>query len=195
MSTAELNFNRIAFNLSEGSPIIFPTDTLPALGSSPKHAFKLWDLKKRSLKKPLILMGANQQQLFDLIDEFPPDSVLEISRNYWPGPLTIVLPACGEVVDLLNPGSKTIGLRVPDNDYARKLLEYTGPLATTSANISGESSCNSMEEASQVFPDIPILGPLHWLNNSGIASTVIELNHSGSWKILRRGSLIPKEIE
>ena len=195
MSIFELDLSNISLKIREGSPAIFPTDTLPALGICPKHAYKLWEIKKRSLNKPLILMGASQKQLFELIEEFPLENALRIARIYWPGALTMVLPASGEVVDLLNPGSKTIGMRVPNSLYARKLLEQTGPLATTSANISGESSCNSALEASQVFPYIPVLGPLPWPSSSGMASTVIEWRESESWRFLRKGAVIPNEIE
>ena len=72
---------------------------------------------------------------------------------------------------------------------ARDLLIQSGPLATTSANLSGESPVENALEASVQFPGIPILGPVPWPNSSGMASTVIEWNQ-GQWKLIRPGSVV-----
>ena len=75
---------------------------------------------------------------------------------------------------------------------ARELLSQTGPLATTSANISGKSPVKDAFEASIQFPEIPILGPVPWPKSSGIASTVVEWKE-GKWNLLRSGSVILNE--
>ena len=69
----------------------------------------------------------------------------------------------------------------------------TGPLATTSANISGESPVEDAIEASIKFPGIPILAPIPWPNSSGMASTVVEWK-KGKWNLLRSGSVVLKQI-
>ena len=89
----------------------------------------------------------------------------------------------------MNCNSNYLGFRVPALKLARDLLLKTGPLATTSANISGKSPVKDALEASVQFPGIPILGPVPWPNSSGMASTVIEWNE-GNWKVLRSGSVV-----
>ena len=89
----------------------------------------------------------------------------------------------------MNCNSDSLGFRVPDLRIARDLLLETGPLATTSANISGKSPVKDALEASIQFPGIPILGPIPWPNSSGMASTVIEWKE-GEWKVLRAGSVV-----
>tara|TARA_Y100001968_G_scaffold298353_1_gene308168 strand:- start:285 stop:866 length:582 start_codon:yes stop_codon:yes gene_type:complete len=190
MKVFVLDLNDLTLKLQEGSAAIFPTDTLPALGICPKYAFKIWELKKRSRTKPLILMGASAKELLGLVDSSAREDASKMAENYWPGALTMVLPSSGKEVDFLNPNSKTIGMRVPANSSARKLLQQIGPLATTSANISGRPPLLSPEEVYESFPNIPVLGPIPWPSNSGQASTVIEWD-KGSWRLIRKGAVIP----
>ncbi len=191
----ELDLISLALKLKEGSPVIFPTDTVPALAVSPEFAFKLWNIKKRELSKPLILMGSSKNQLIKEVDNCAVQDALEMAERHWPGPLTMVLPCSGKIVDMLNPGCSSVGMRVPNNLHARRLIEKTGPLATTSANISGKSPCLTPQEAFISFPDIPVLGDIPWPISSGLASTVIKWEINGQWQILRRGVVIPKNIE
>ena len=78
---------------------------------------------------------------------------------------------------------------MPALRLARDLLLRTGPLATTSANISGKSPVKDALEASIQFPGIPILSPVPWPSSSGRASTIIEWKQ-GEWKLLRAGSVV-----
>ena len=78
---------------------------------------------------------------------------------------------------------------MPALSLARDLLMKTGPLATTSANISGKSPVKDAFEASIQFPGIPILGPLPWPNSSGMASTIIKWD-KGKWDLIRSGSVV-----
>ncbi len=180
--------------LKAGSAGLFPTDTLPALGACPENAFYLWEIKQRPANKPLILMGASPNELFELIASCALDDAWFMASRYWPGELTLVLPASGEIVDLLNPGNSNIGLRVPACSVTNQLLQESGPLATTSANLSGASSSRNAVEASIAFPGVPLLGPLPWPNSSGMASTVISWQDVGRWQLLRKGAVIPNLI-
>tara|TARA_Y100001968_G_scaffold315285_1_gene341704 strand:+ start:1514 stop:2101 length:588 start_codon:yes stop_codon:yes gene_type:complete len=195
MRNFELEIDSLLLKLRQGRPAIFPTDTIPALGICPEYAFKLWEIKQRALNKPLILMGSKKEQLFELVDSCALKDALEMASLHWPGALTMVLPAVGKEIDLLNPGAMTLGMRVPGNLEARELLEQIGPLATTSANISGESPCLTAEQACNTFPEIPILGPIPWPNPSGLASTVIRWENKGCWRVLRKGAVIPENIQ
>ena len=79
----------------------------------------------------------------------------------------MVVPAYGEVLEALNPGGTSLGLRIPSCDLSRDLLRRTGPLATSSANPSGDPAATTPEQAALYFPDLPQLGPQPWPPLSG----------------------------
>ena len=189
MINNQLQISELAKKLKNGSLGLFPTDTLPALCSYPKYSEKIWTIKKRPLNKPLILMGGCLDDLFEFVKPCAIEDGMKMAKIYWPGALTIILPAIGKLSNYLNCNSNTIGFRVPALKLARDFLMRTGPLATTSANISGKTPVKDALEASIQFPEIPILGPIPWPSSSGMASTVIEWNE-GKWKLLRAGSVV-----
>ncbi len=180
-------------HLAEGSLALFPTDTLPALASLPENANQLWKIKRRPLQKPLILMGASHNELFEFVHKDVIHDALRMAKLYWPGPLTLVVPAQGSALQALNPEGLTLGLRVPQCELALDLLGKSGPLATTSANLSGGNPAKTEQEARSFFPEIPMLGPLPWPESSGMASTVVRW-HEGNWDVLRKGSLSLSEL-
>ena len=188
----QFQISDLASKLKKGSLGLFPTDTLPALCSYPKYSKNIWEIKKRPLNKPLILMGGCLEDLFEFVKPCAIDDGLAMAKTYWPGALTIILPTKGNFSEYLNCTSNSLGFRVPALKLARDLLMRTGPLATTSANISGKSPVKDALEASIQFPGIPILSPVPWPNSSGIASTVIEWN-KGKWNLLRAGSVVLNE--
>ena len=187
-----LEISELASKLKKGSLALFPTDTLPALCAYPEFSKKIWTIKKRPSNKPLILMGGCLDDLFEIVEPCAIEDGLKLAKNYWPGALTIVLPTIGNISKNLNSNSNSVGFRVPSLKLARDLLIKTGPLATTSANISGRSPVKDALEASTQFPGIPILAPVPWPNSSGIASTVVEWRE-GKWNLLRSGSVVLKE--
>ena len=189
MLNEQLGTDDLSSKLKNGSLALFPTDTLPALCSYPKFSKKIWTIKKRPLNKPLILMGGCLEDLFKLVHPCAKEDGLKLAKIYWPGALTIVMPTIGNFAENLNENSNSIGFRVPALKLARELLIQTGPLATTSANISGESPAKDALEASIQFPGIPMLAPLPWPNSSGIASTVVSWEN-GKWNLLRPGSVV-----
>ena len=189
MITEEFGISDLALKLKKGSLALFPTDTLPALCSYPKYSKKIWTIKKRPLSKPLILMGGCLEDLFEFVHPCAKEEALKLAKIYWPGALTMVLPTIGNFSEDLNCHSNSVGFRVPALKLARNLLMQTGPLATTSANISGETPVKDAMEASIQFPEIPILAPIPWPSSSGMASTVVEWNE-GKWNLLRTGSVV-----
>ncbi|WP_269609634.1 L-threonylcarbamoyladenylate synthase [Prochlorococcus marinus] len=191
MITEQFGISDLALKLKKGSLALFPTDTLPALCSYPKYSKKIWTIKKRPSNKPLILMGACLDDLFEFVHPCAIEEGLKLAKIYWPGALTIVLPTIGNFSEHLNCHSNSVGFRVPALRLARDLLMKTGPLATTSANVSGEEPVKDATEASIQFPGIPILAPIPWPNSSGMASTVIEWQN-GKWNLLRPGSVVLK---
>ena len=189
MITDQFGISELALKLSKGSLALFPTDTLPALCSYPQYSKKIWTIKKRPSSKPLILMGGCLDDLFEFVHPCAIEDGLKLAKIYWPGALTIVLPTVGNFSKNMNCQSNSLGFRVPALRLARDLLMKTGPLATTSANISGKAPVKDALEASSQFPAVPILGPVPWPKASGMASTVVEWEN-GKWNLIRPGSVV-----
>ena len=188
----------LALRLAAGKAALFPTDTLPALAARPAQAAELWRLKQRPSDKPLILMGADLEQLQGLLGGPWRQEWLAMAEQGWPGALTLVLPAQGPTLQALHPGGTSLGLRVPACPRAQELLRCSGPLATTSANPSGKPAAATAEDAARMFPELALLGPLPWPQEGGQASTVLAWNPSeeepGGWQVLRAGALLPPGI-
>ena len=180
--------------LKSGLPIIFPTDTLPAIGCLPKFSNIIYEFKKRDRNKPLILMGSEDKHLIDYVNESAKDDYENIASKYWPGALTIVIPASEKQTLNLTSNDLTIGLRIPNSYMAQSLLRETGPLLTSSANISGSQGSITAEGISLDFPSIGILGPIPWGKSSGKASTIIFWKNSGNWKLIREGEVKVREL-
>ncbi|MFN9547780.1 MAG: L-threonylcarbamoyladenylate synthase [Cyanobacteriota bacterium] len=170
--------------LQRGEPVLFPTDTVPALAIRPFAAQRIWTLKQRPAHKPLILMGANFAQLRQALGVTWPLAWQQQAEEVWPGPVTLVLPLSGPLQQALNPGGDNLGLRVPACPMAQELLHHCGPLATTSINRSGQPAALCALEASQSFPDLAMLGPLPWPAGSGTPSEVRAWTAEG-WQVLR----------
>ncbi len=181
----------------------FPTDTVPALAAIPEAAEQIFMVKQRSLDKPLILMGASTAELWDYITGSQAEQQIwrQVADRYWPGALTLVLPASDRVPPAMNPKDPTtIGLRVPNHPLALAILRQTGPLATTSANRSGQPVLQTMAEIEAQFPQVFTLSPAATveltasshseaiLGGSGTPSTVLRWRKTG-WQVLRQGAV------
>jgi L-threonylcarbamoyladenylate synthase len=192
----------LADRLMDGAVALMPTDTLPALAARPAFASRIWGLKQRPLEKPLILMGDDLAQLKPVLGMPWRAEWLAMAAQGWPGPLTLVLPARGRLVEQLHPGGASLGLRIPASAPVRELLRCSGVLATTSANPSGVPAARDAEEASRFFPDLPLLAPTPWPAGSGLASTVLAWKQpestapgSGGWQLVRQGAfLLPDHL-
>ena len=180
--------------LNSGLPIIFPTDTLPAIGCLPKFSNIIYEFKKRDRNKPLILMGSEHKHLIDYVHESAKKDFENVASKYWPGALTIVIPASEKQTVNLTSNDFTIGLRIPNSYAAQSLLRETGPLLTSSANISGFKGSITSEGIAQDFPSVKILGPIPWEKSSGKASTIIFWKKSGNWRLIREGEVLVKEL-
>ena len=186
----------LALRLRAGDAAIIPTETLPGLAVIPDQAQTLWRLKCRPAEKPLILMGASVDDLLSEVAVSCHREVEALAERYWPGALTLVVPALdGGAGRYLNPGGTTLGCRIPACEQTRALLEISGPLATTSANRSGEPASMTAAEAAIYFPDVAQLGPQPWPQHSGQASTVLVWLGGGRWRMARRGAVIPAGLE
>jgi len=180
--------------LQSGLPIIFPTDTLPAIGCLPRYSNIIYEFKKRDRNKPLILMGSEYKHLIDYVHESAREDYDNIASKYWPGALTIVIPASEKQTVNLTSNDLTIGLRIPNSYVAQSLLRVTGPLLTSSANISGFKGSITAEGIALDFPSAKILGPVPWGKSSGKASTIIFWKKSGDWGLIREGEVLVREL-
>ena len=180
--------------LRSGLPIIFPTDTLPAIGCLPKFSKIIYEYKKRDRNKPLILMGSKYKQLIDYVHESAKEDFEKIASKYWPGALTMVIPSSEQQNVSVTSKDHTLGIRIPNSAIAQSLLQETGPLLTSSANISGFTGSITAEGIAIDFPTVEILGPIPWEKSSGKASTILFWNKIGDWRLIRKGEVLVKEL-
>ncbi|MBD2729270.1 L-threonylcarbamoyladenylate synthase [Nostoc sp. FACHB-892] len=176
-----------------GLLVSFPTDTVPALAAIPEKAALIFAAKQRSQDKPLILMAASAEDLWLYVkgDENEYKVWQQLADKYWPGGLTLVLPASDRVPKVMNPTDPTtIGIRVPNSAIAQTILTQTGPLATTSANFSGQPPLQSMAEIEAQFPNVLIATTEYQgeIPGLGIPSTVAKWTGT-NWQILRQGAI------
>lgn len=199
----QVSFANLVHGVCSGDRLIsFPTDTVPALAARPDRAELIFTAKQRSLDKPLILMAGQVADLWEYVagSAAEREAWAQLAERYWPGALTLVLPASDRVPPTMNPKDPTtIGVRVPNQALACAILQQTGPLATTSVNRSGEPPLLSMTEIDAQFPEVLTLdvaeaatlagdtyaGPE---SASGVPSTVVRWTGAG-WDILRQGGI------
>ena len=180
--------------LKSGLPVIFQTDTLPAIGCLPKFSKIIYKFKKRDINKPLILMGSEQKQLIDYVHESAKEDYENIASKYWPGALTMIIPCSKKETEILTSRDFTLGLRIPNSNLAQTLMKETGPLLTSSANISGFKGSITAEGIALDLPSVDILGPVPWEKSSGKASTIISWEKSGDWRLIREGEVLIEEV-
>ncbi len=138
--------------IQKGGVIGFPTDTVYGLGVSIHHEvaiYELFQIKGRDFNKAIAVLVGSLDQVHQVAAGFPPLAE-KLAASFWPGPLTIVVQKSPLLPAIISP-NEGIGIRVPDLAFTRALLLATGPLATTSANLSG--GANSLD-ATEVMDQI-----------------------------------------
>lgn len=178
-----------------GKLISFPTDTVPALATIPEQAELIYAAKQRSLDKPLILMAAKAEDLWDYVQgsEIEYQIWQKVVNQYWPGALTLVLPASDKIPTVMNPTNPTtIGIRVPNHQVAQTILAQTGPMATTSVNLSGQPALENRTEIEVNFPEVLTLESTEY-KGLGTPSTVVKWT-GNNWQILRQGAIKLNQI-
>lgn len=140
--------------LERGELVVIPTDTVYGIAARvdrPKALEALFEAKGRpvDLSLPVLVANRDQAQSLGVFE----DEVSRLIGAFWPGPLTVIVPrAAGFSAELGGDGS-TVGLRVPDHPVTRALLERSGPLATSSANVSGTETPRTVDRITEVFGD------------------------------------------
>lgn len=163
--------------LSAGEPVIFPTDTVYGLGVAVGKAMTpelLYDLKRRDHGKPVAWLVSDPGALA-LYGTAVPAFAQALARTFWPGPLTLIVRAAPDVPEPFRAQGGTIALRMPDNELALSLIERVGvPLATTSANISGQKPPRTFAELDPALLDCVSTVLRDDTEKSGVASSVVD---------------------
>ena len=175
--------------IREGGLVVFPTETVYGLGANALDSGavrKIYALKGRPAASPLIVHVASIEQARKLAGEWLPEAE-RLARQYWPGPLTLVVPKKNTVPDEVTAGLPTVGLRMPRHPVALELLRAAGvPIAAPSANRFTQLSPTTAEHVREAFGgETPFLlegGPCE----VGLESTVIAVTREGL-EVLRPG--------
>ena len=139
LNPQEEKINEAANLLKKGEVLLFPTDTVYGIGTFYKNERglkRIFNLKKRAETKPIAILTNNKEEALKMVEASK--EIEEKMKNAWPGAITFLLKAKIPLSSLLKDSSSRIGLRVPDYPFLLKLLKISGPLAATSANISGQ---------------------------------------------------------
>lgn len=183
--------------LKRGEVIAFPTETLYGLGADALNAAaveKVFQLKGREPANPIPVLIADRAMLSSLVSDVPPLAETLIVR-FWPGPLTIVLPARSDIPPPLVNAAGGVGARISSQPIADELIRGLGhPLTATSANPSGRSPARTAQEAKEYFSgqiDIFVDGGTL---TSKTGSTVVEVIGERI-KIIREGDIVRSKLE
>lgn len=162
--------------IARGELIVMPTDTVYGVAVDafmPAAVQRLLDAKGRGRDHPPPVLVAGQSALAALVEEIP-EPVQRLVDEFWPGGLTIVLPAQPSLAWDLGDTLGTVAVRMPDQRVALELLEETGPLAVSSANLTGRTAAISADEARTMLSDSVSVYLDGGHSESGVASTIID---------------------
>jgi L-threonylcarbamoyladenylate synthase len=191
----ETSIQRALETLKAGEVVAFPTDTIYGVGVDPFNIsaiIKLFEAKGRDYNKAIAILVGDIKQV-EVVSEMITESARKLIDKFWPGGLTVIVPKLKTVPDLLS-ANQSIGLRMPDHSICLRLLNEFGPLATSSANISGKQNpLSSREVIGQLTGRIPLI-----LDGGdcpgGIPSTVVDCMNDEA-RILRQGTISVQQIE
>jgi L-threonylcarbamoyladenylate synthase len=181
--------------LLEGAVVALPTDTVYGVAASLAHpdtVASLFLLKDRPPGVPLPVLVHALSPIQEIDVEWS-ERAQRLSEEFWPGPLTIVVPASHELALMLGGSGDTVGVRVPDDELLLSVLRECGPLAVSSANTHGEDPCQSADEVLQAFRGELLAGVLEGGERRRAVSTVVEV-HETSWRVLREGAISAARI-
>ena len=195
LEVTEENLKRAGEILRRGGLVAFPTETVYGLGAdalNEEAVRSVYRAKGRPSDNPMIVHIASRKDLEGLVREVGEDAKRAMDA-FWPGPLTIILPRSKQVPDTTTGGLDTVGIRMPGNETARRLIRAAGcPVAAPSANLSGKPSpttaCDVLEDMDGRI-DAVLLGEDCAV---GIESTVVDM--TGETPIILRPGYVTKEM-
>ena len=169
--------------------VAFPTDTVYGLATSAFNTAsieRLFIIKGRNQSKAIALLLSNMDQLEQVATEIS-NKAKDLANNFWPGPLTLVLSRHPSLPDNLS-NRPTIGIRIPNHPVALALINETGPLAVTSANLSGQKSPSTANEVYEQLNQKIHLIIDGGTTSGGVPSTVVDCI-TNDIKLLREGPI------
>ena len=180
--------------LHAGGLVAFPTDTVYGVGTlafEEKAVESIYAAKDRPIEKAIPVLIGEMEDLKKVAVNIP-GSAVRLASHFWPGPLTILVPKMPSLPESVS-ATETVGVRVPDHQVARALLRAAGPMAVTSANISGQPSPSTAQE---VFAQLN--GRIELIIDGGttpggVPSTVVDCSQE-EIRILREGPITEKEL-
>ena len=187
----------IAANIiKNGGLVAIPTETVYGLGANgldPKSVAKIFEAKGRPQDNPLILHVSETKEIENFCHCIP-DAAYELAKRFWPGPLTMVLPARDTVPKCTTAGLPTVAVRCPDNAVTREIIRLSGcPIAAPSANISGKPSTTTaahvMHDHNGKIDAVVDGGPCR----VGLESTIVDLTEDRP-RLLRPGGITPEQL-
>ncbi len=177
--------------LRRGGLVVFPTDTVYGVGAYaflPEAIEAIYCAKLRPRDKAIPLLLSQAAEINSVARNIP-DIAWAIAERFWPGGLTLVLWKAPHLPDILCAGGESIALRVPDHPIALALITALGgPLAATSANLSGEAPATTAEEAAAALGERVAMILDGGKAAMGVASTVLDLTASPP-RVLRQGAI------
>lgn len=193
------NLDIAAKALQQGEIVSFPTETVYGLGAiatSQEAVLKVFEAKGRPSDNPLIVHISDIQQMTSTVEEIP-EIALNLAKDFWPGPLTMILKAKpGIYAPALSAGLPTVSFRMPNHPLTLELITKVGiPLVGPSANLSTKPSPTKVQH---VFEDMNgrIRGIVDGGSSTvGVESTVIDLTNEEGPVILRPGVITKEQIE
>lgn len=171
--------------IGRGDLIVIPTDTVYGLAAdafSPTAVQRLLDAKGRGRNQPPPVLIGSKETLTALAESVP-EPVQRLVDAFWPGGLTIVLPAQPSLVWDLGETQGTVAVRMPEGRVVLELLAETGPLAVSSANLTGRDAAISALDAEKMLGDSVAVYLADGMSKNGIASTIVDAT-----SLVRRGA-------
>lgn len=191
--------NLAATRLRDGGVLLFPTETVYGLGAIVDHnimtgSTALFDIKERPYGIPVPILIPHASDI-NRYGENVSKKALKLAETFWPGPLTIIVPADDEeVYPEFQAEDGTVGLRCPDNKLVHRILDAVGPIFATSANTHLHPAPAHFEDIEQRIIDAADLVLDGGSSNRGVASTIVRCIND-ECEILRIGAISGKEIE
>ncbi|MCB0318686.1 MAG: threonylcarbamoyl-AMP synthase [Bdellovibrionales bacterium] len=199
LEATQANILRAAEALKQGECIAFPTETVYGLGANVfdnSAIEKIFKIKGRPADNPLIVHISSLVEIEKIanLDQKKILDRLQLLENFWPGPLSVILPKSSKVSNLVTAGLDTVGVRMPSHPVAIELIKVTGfPLAAPSANISNYVSPTTALHVKECLGDKVKFILDGGSSKIGIESTVINLCGDRP-KILRPGSITKEQL-
>lgn len=195
MPVEDLNALTRALDILEsGGLVAFPTDTVYGVGAKVFDRMaveSIYAAKDRPVEKAIPVLIGDLDDLLKVATAVP-EIALRLAAHFWPGPLTLVVPKHPELPEAVSAGP-TVGVRIPNHPAARALLRLAGPMAVTSANISGQPSPTTAQEVSSQLDGRIALILDGGKTPGGYPSTVVDCA-GGEPQILRAGPIPKREI-